>query len=579
MKKYVLFPILAIISFAATAQTSIMSTNAVAHQVLLGNYTPGNYQASTVINKPNDLSQGIHDRVSPDSLKALLEQLSTFETRHTSSDTTSATRGIGAARRWVYSRFEQYSAENENRLIPSYLQFDLDICGVTQHRNIFAVLPGADNSDKSVVIIEGHIDSRCEGGCDTACVAEGMEDNASGTALVMELARVMSRYTYNHNIVFLITIGEEQGLHGARAFANYCKDNNIPVKAVLNNDVVGGIICGQTASPPGCMGAGTIDSTNLRLFSAGVFYSDDKQLARYTKLEYKEQLQSIVDVPMTINILTPQDRSGRGGDHIPFSDNNFTAIRFCAANEHGDAGVSSPTYTDRQHTSSDVLGVDTDNDNIIDSFFVNFNYLARMAVINGNTSSMIGISPKTPDFDIVALQGATGASVYIKSQTQYPSYRVALRSSSNDWDTIMTIQGTTDYFNFPSASTTYFVSVASVDADGVESLFSEEKNVKVGIDDVTKEQSQPLELLQNRPNPFDGETVIAVLADENFSSDNAYISITDMNGKEIKRLKIDIEKGVNEVTYRHGYNMLGTFIYTLVVDGKKVQSRQMIFAN
>lgn len=403
MKKYVLFPILAIITVAATAQTSIMSTNAVAHQVLLGNYTPGNYQASTVINKPNDLSQGIHDRVSPDSLKALLEQLSTFETRHTSSDTTSATRGIGAARRWVYSKFEQYSAENENRLIPSYLQFDLDICGVTQHRNIFAVLPGADNSDKSVVIIEGHIDSRCEGSCDTACIAEGMEDNASGTALVMELARVMSRYTYNHNIVFLITIGEEQGLHGARAFANYCKDNNIPVKAVLNNDVVGGIICGQTASPPGCMGAGTIDSTNLRLFSAGVFYSDDKQLARYTKLEYKEQLQPIVDVPMTINVLTPQDRSGRGGDHIPFSDNNFTAIRFCAANEHGDAGVSSPTYTDRQHTSSDVLGVDTDNDNIIDSFFVNFNYLARMAVINGNTSSMIGISPKTPDFDIVAL--------------------------------------------------------------------------------------------------------------------------------------------------------------------------------
>lgn len=579
MNKYVLFSILAIISFAATAQTSIMSTNAVAHQVLLGNYTPGNYQASTVINKPNDLSQGIHDSVSPDSLKALLEQLSTFETRHTSSDTTSATRGIGAARRWVYNKFEQYSAANENRLIPSYLQFDLDICGVTQHRNIFAVLPGTDNSDNSVVIIEGHIDSRCEGGCDTSCIAQGMEDNASGTALVMELARVMSRYTYNHTIVFLITIGEEQGLHGARAFANYCKDNNIPVKAVLNNDVVGGIICGQTASPPGCMGAGTIDSTNLRLFSAGVFYSDDKQLARYTKLEYKEQLQPIVDVPMTINILTPQDRSGRGGDHIPFSDNNFTAIRFCAANEHGDAGVSSPTYTDRQHTSSDVLGVDTDNDNIIDSFFVNFNYLARMAVINGNTSSMIGISPKTPDFDIVALQGATGASVYIKNQMQYPSYRVALRSSSNDWDTVMTIQGTTDYFNFPSASTTYFVSVASVDADGVESLFSEEKNVKVGIDEVEKEQSKQLELLQNRPNPFDGETVIAVLADEDFSSDNAYISITNMNGKEIQRLKIDIEKGVNEVTYRHGYNMLGTFIYTLVVDGKKVQSRQMIFAN
>lgn len=575
MKKLYAAVIASCAFFSSFGQTNMLSTNTVAEQVMLGNYSPANYTPTVVIDKAADITQGIMTRVSPDSLKAYLEVLQSFETRHTSSDTVSSTRGIGAARRWIHSKLEQFSAQNENRLLASYLQFDQQICSVDQHRNVFAVLPGSDISDNSVVIIEGHFDTRCEDNCDTACIAQGMEDNGSGTALVMELARVMAKYSFKHTLVFILTTSEEQGLNGARAFAKYCKQKGIQVNGVLNNDVVGGIICGQTASPPGCMGAGTIDSTNLRLFSGGSFDSQHKQLARFIKLEYKEMLKPIAPIPMTVNIMTPLDRTGRGGDHIPFYDEQYTAIRFCSANEHGDADVSNPNYTDRQHTSTDILGVDTDNDQVIDSFFVNFNYLARMSAINGNAATMMAVGPKTPTFDMS--MGALGFSVYITSQKQYGTYRVAVRSATNDWDSVYTITGDFGYIHIDTVGPRY-VSVASVDADGIESLFSGEKIARVGIEDATYEK-QPVELMQNHPNPFDGETIISVLANEDMKGADAYISIADIAGKEIKRLKITLNPGMNEVMYEHGYNVTGTFTYTLVVNGQKLQTKRMVFAN
>lgn len=569
---------LLVASACSFAQTSMLSTNPVAEQIMLGNYTPATYQASTVIDQPNDIRDGILARVSPDSLKSYMEVMQTFETRHTSSDTMSSTRGIGAARRWAFSKFQEFSTQNENRLIPSYLQFDQLICDVNQHRNIFAVLPGTDLTDKSVIIIEGHLDSRCEGSCDTSCIAQGMEDNATGSALVMELARVMSAYSFKSTIVFILTTSEEQGLNGARAFAKYCKQKGIGIKAVLNNDVVGSVICGQTASPPGCMGAGTIDSTNLRIFSSGGFNSAHKQLARFIKLEQQEMLSGKMNVPMKVNIMTPIDRSGRGGDHIPFTDESYTSIRFCAANEHGNADVSNPNYTDRQHTTTDVIGIDTDNDQIIDDYYIDFNYLARMSVINGNAAAMIGVGPATPDFEIATAPGEQGLSVFITSQKQYMNYRVAVRSTTNDWDSVYTISGADHGYIFTGDAATKYVSVASVDANGIESLFSGEKTAKVDVNDVER-KTQNIELLQNHPNPFDGETIISVLANSTVTSNNAFISITDIAGKEIKRLPISLHKGINEVTYEHGYQVTGTYVYTLVVNGEKLQSKRMVFAN
>ncbi|MBC7863518.1 MAG: M28 family peptidase, partial [Bacteroidia bacterium] len=240
------------------SQINITVTNPVAEQIMLGNYNPATYLPTTVLNFPDTIFKGINKRVSADTLKKYIIQLANFKNRNSGSDTVSPAKGIGAARRWVYSKFQEFSVANENRLIPSYLQFDLAVCNVPQHRDIFAVLPGMDTTDKSVIIVEGHIDSRCENLCDTSCMAQGVEDNATGTALVIELARVMSKYAYNHTIIFIVTMGEEQGLYGAEAFADYVQQNAIPVKAVQNNDVIGGIICGQTSSPPSCPGLNVI---------------------------------------------------------------------------------------------------------------------------------------------------------------------------------------------------------------------------------------------------------------------------------------------------------------------------------
>lgn len=563
---------------SSSAQTNMLSTNPAAEQVMLGNYDPATYAASTVINHPDSIARGINARISADSMLSYLEVLRTFKNRNTGSDTVSAIKGIGAARRWVYRKFQEFSAQNGSRLIPSYLQFDLLICTQSQHRNVVAVLPGSDTSDKSIVIIEGHIDSRCAGLCDTACLAEGMEDNGSGTALVMELARVMSKYTFKHTIVFTAVIGEEQGLYGAKAFADYAKQKGIKIRTVLNNDVVGGIICGQTSSPPSCPGLNDIDSTNVRLFSAGSYNSPHKQLARFVKLEYKEMLLLHVQVPMGIHIMTDEDRIGRGGDHIPFRQNGYNAIRFTAANEHGDADVTVPGYSDRQHTSSDILGVDTDGDSKLDSFFVDFNYLARNAVINGNAAAMAAVGPRTPDFTLTT-NSQNELEVEITQETGYPKYRIGVRTTGNDWDSVYTFSGSLIHaLKLPGAN--YIVSVASVDNNGVESLFSREQMTFVGIENGPVKKQAAVELLQNAPNPFDETTMISVAVNEPVVYKEAFISISEAaTGKEVKRMPIKLNVGVAEVLYAHGYHASGIYVYTLVIDGQKVESKKMVFAN
>lgn len=555
----------------------MLSTNPQAEQIMLGQYDPMLYMPAIVRSHPDTLSQGIHARVSPDSMHAYLDVLRTFYNRNTGSDTVSATRGIGAARRWVYTKFQEFSAREGSRLIPSYLQFNQNICGQPQHRNIFAVLPGLDTSDKSIVLIEGHIDSRCAGLCDTACLAEGMEDNGSGTALVMELARVMSRYSYKHTIVFMAVIGEEQSLAGSTAFANYAVQKGIKIKAVLNNDVVGGIICGQTASPPGCPGFNNIDSTHVRIFSQGNFNSRNKQLARYIKLQYQEQVLPYARVPMGIHIMADEDRIGRGSDHIPFRQNGFAAIRFASANEHGDADVSNPAYADRQHTSSDILGVDRNSDGILDSFFVDFNYLTRNAIINGNAAAMAAIAPATPAFTVTDAGGGNMV-IQITQQTGYPAYRIALRSTAHDWDSVYTFSGAGPY-TIRKTPANYILSAASQDALGVESLFTGEQMAALGVRQ-SEEQQQPVELMQNKPNPFDEATTISVLVHQPIVYKEACIQITEIaTGKEIKRLPISLQTGVADVLYQHGYNAASAYAYTLIVDGQRLQTKTMIFAN
>ena len=563
----------------AFAQTNILITNPEAEAVLKGTYDPTQYAASLLIENPVLVAAGMQERISPDSLQVYITRLSTFGTRNTGADTVSDVTGMGASRRWVYEKFKTYSTENEDRLLPFYLQFNQDICGTGQHRNICAVLPGANPGRHGVIIIEGHIDSRCDVLCDVNCAAEGVEDNATGTALVMELARVMSAYTYNQTIVFMVTTGEEQGLFGADAFATWCQLNNIPVRAVLNNDVIGGIICGETSSPPSCPGFNNIDSTSVRLFSAGSFNSRNKQLARFIKMQYVENLIESEPVPMNIRIMSPEDRTGRGGDHIPFREKGYASMRFTSANEHGDAS-NGPGYEDRQHTSDDVLGVDTNNDGIIDSFFVDFNYLRRNALINANAAAMAARGVPTP-VNFTGLRSNGQITVSITDTASLGVYRMAIRYLVNDWDTVFTLSGATSG-TFPCNPTgALYLSVAGVDDQGVESLFTGEKLVSntTSTEEAGGESAKNIQLFQNRPNPFDEATWISFWINEVPQYRQAVIQVSDLQGKVIERMPVGLHQGMNEVLYTHGYGVRGAFSYTLLVDERVVDTRQMVFAN
>lgn len=579
MKQFFKGVLLLTIFHTCYSQTNIISTYLVAENILLGNYNPADYLPSSPIYDPNIISTGIAQNIQTDSLKSYIIQLSKFKNRNTGSDTSSSTFGIGAARKWVLQKFNLFSQINENRLISSYLQFDRTICNVSSHKNIFAVLPGTDTTDKSIIIIEGHIDSRCEDVCDSLCNAQGIEDNASGTALVLELARVMSAYNFKHTVVFLITIGEEQGLYGADAFADYVQQKGIKVKAVLNNDVIGGIICGQTSSPPSCPGLNNIDSTHVRIFSFGNVNSKHKALARFIKLEYQEMIMPSAAIPMEIWIMTPEDRTGRGGDHMPFRQKNYAAIRFTSANEHGDAGVTDTAYADRQHTTSDTLGVDFDNNGIIDSFFVDFRYLKRNAIINGNAAAMLGIGPKQPDI-VATSNGPNSIIIEISDQTQYSHYKIGVRSNTHDWDTLLVMNNTlTDTFQINTTNSLIYVQAMSVDDEGIESLPSKEYTVNVTNTEEIIPNYTGIELLQNRPNPFDEATYIEFIAEQTFHHKKAEILITDLSGKTIQIIPLVIEQGLNEVLYNHGYGVTGIYYYSLSIDGKIIQTKSMIFAN
>src|SRR5580692_4853212 len=364
---------------AAFAQSNESVTSATVNNILLGNYTPSTYQAVSVITDPNVISQGLLGNISVDSLTATLFALNSFQNRNTFSDTSSGTFGIGAARRWAYNKFVEYSQASGSRLQVGYLKFTYNPSSypctespsIQTHYNVLAVLPGSQTTDKSIIIIEAHMDSRNNNNCDATGSAPGIGDNATGTAMVLELARIMSQYTFRNTIVFSVNTGEEQGLIGAHALAEYLKAQGVKIKAVNNNDVSGGIFCGHTASAPGCPYYGNLDSIDLRIFSLGDVNSPNKQWARYIKLEYKEQLSNLVTVPTDLQIMENDDRIGRGGDHQAFTGIGYTAVRFTQANEDGDAASTSPSYLDRQHDVRDSLGHYNSITGTYDSIYLN----------------------------------------------------------------------------------------------------------------------------------------------------------------------------------------------------------------
>jgi len=565
----------------AISQTGMTVSNPEAEAVISGNYDPANYTPGTIINLADSILFGVVNQVSTDTMFTWLQHIESYYNRNSGSDTISETSGIGAVRRWLYSKFMQISANNENRLLVSYLDFNKTICGMSHHRNVFGVLPGLDTTNKEIVFIEGHYDTRCEGSCDTQCYSPGMEDNGSGTVLVLELARIMSRFAFDHTIIFALPTGEDQGLWGAKAFANYLKNNDVKLRACLNNDVIGGIACGMTSSPPGCPYFDHIDSTNVRIFSYSLpndssSYSPHKQLARYVQLHQEEDINPLLETPMQINMILREDRQGRSGDQIPFREKGYTALRFCSQNEHGNGSGTPP---DRQHTTSDVLGLDLSAppDGVLDTFFVDPGYLRRNSIMNGVNLGYLAMAPPIPNPEFIALPNGFIFNM-LGADSVYQNYRVAVRSRMTGtlyWDTLYNFTGTTSLqVTGLAPDKEYFLSVMNV-KNGIEGLASVEYThltVGTGHNMIFRN----LNMMPVSPNPFTDYTNITIQAGDEWLNRTVEILIRDLTGKNIVSEKILIDQPRKTLTIENNAKMRGVYMCTLTVDNQPVQTRKII---
>src|SRR6266542_4790892 len=275
------------------------------------------------------------------NIERTIRKLVSFGTRNTLSEQSDPNRGIGAARDWLYAEFQKVAAQSEGRMTVEKQTFEQPkaarVPQPTMLTNIIATLKGAQpESVNRVYVVSGHYDSMCTSPTDAKCDAPGANDDASGTAAVLELARVMSKYKFEATIIFMTVAGEEQGLLGSTYFAEQARLKGLNVDAMFTNDIIGSTLGGN----------GVRDRRTVRVFSEGVPSNEtsqeattrrsvggendstSRQLARFIK----ENTQRFVPA-MNVKLVYRRDRYLRGGDHIPFLERGFPAVRFTEPNE------------------------------------------------------------------------------------------------------------------------------------------------------------------------------------------------------------------------------------------------------
>jgi hypothetical protein len=332
-------------------------------------------------------------QVSPERIRANIEKLASFGTRSTISAQDAASiapgRGIGAAREWIKSEFERYSKDCGGCLevkTDSFTEPAADrIPQPTQIVNVYAVLKGTDAENaKRIVLVTGHYDSRNSDILDPKGDAPGANDDASGAAVSLECARVLSKLKFPATIIFLTVAGEEQGLNGSGHFAKMAKEQGWNLEAVLNNDIVGGDKSAEQdhsvvrVFSEGLPAAATEQEIRRIRGLGGENDSGSRQLARY-----------IADVGRAYNVdvkpllIFRLDRYLRGGDHYSFNQQGFAAVRFTEFRE------------DFHHQHQNVR-----SENGIEygdlPKFVDFDYVASVARLNAATLASLASAPAPP---------------------------------------------------------------------------------------------------------------------------------------------------------------------------------------
>jgi hypothetical protein len=388
--------------------------------------------------------QALVDSVSTARLEASVVRMAGFFTRHTVSDTTSLTTGIGAARKWVVDQLNVYSALHGGNLATGYFDFIATICTFTRaYRNPLGQQTGSVYPDR-FFLVSGHLDDRTVGLCDFTSHAPGANDDASGTAATIEIAYLIGKLDIESSMIFMGTVGEDEGLFGSIAYANYALANGIDIAGMGTNDIIGNITneIGET------------DSTRFRHFSGGPSTSSSRQLTRYFKLK-GEAYQPGFLVDLIPNI----DRPGRSGDHVPFYNNGYPAVRFTETLEN----------LTHQHTGQDLPQ------------FVSFPYVTRITRVNVAGWASLVLAP-LPPAGLAARDAGNGTDVFASwnpnNEADLAGYRVAYRFVTGDslyYQDILDAGASTSFMvTGLTANVPVYVSVSAYDQDFNESVFSQE---------------------------------------------------------------------------------------------------------
>ena len=416
--------------------------------------------------KPDPKIAAAIRQISVDRMQADIEKLVSFGTRLTLSaqdqQSIAEGRGIGAAREWIKSEFERYSRDCGGCLevkTDSFTQAAADrIPKPTVITNVYAVLKGQESGNR-IVLVSGHYDSRNSDTLDASGNAPGANDDASGTAVSLECARVLSKLKFPATIIFLTVAGEEQGLNGSSHFAKMAKDQGWNIEAMLNNDIVGGDRNPQQ------------DADVVRIFSEGIPHaaneqeirllrglggendSPSRQVARYvaeTAKIYESGVRPIMEFR--------PDRYLRGGDHLSFSEQGYAALRFTEYRE------------DYNHQHQNVR-----NENGIEygdlPKFVNFEYVARVARLNAAALASLAAAPAQPENVRLVTKELTNDSTLTWATSPGASgYEVLWRATSSpDWENWKEL-GNTTRVTLPISKDNVMFAVRSLDADGHRSL-------------------------------------------------------------------------------------------------------------
>ncbi|MEE2566088.1 M28 family metallopeptidase [Hyphobacterium sp. Y6023] len=406
--------------------------------------------------------------VSADRIESDIRTLAEFGTRHTLSETESDTRGIGAARRWIFEEFERISADCGGCLEVIYVSDTISgetrIPEPTEVVSVLAIQRGTLDPDR-YVMMSGDIDSRVTDPLDGTSDSPGANDNASGMAGVIEAARVLSQREFAGSIIYAGLSGEEQGLFGGQIVAAHALEQSWRIKAVLNNDMISniegidGVISNTTARvfSEGTRAVETPEEARIRRFTGGEVDSPSRNLARYID-RVADQYLTNLDVMMVYRL----DRFGRGGHHRPFNDAGFPGVRIMETHEH----------YDRQH--QDLRTEDgREYGDVLDG--VDFDHAAKLTSLNVATLALLASAPPFPAN--VEIEGAVQPSTTLRwsapdagQAANLAGYRVYWRpTDAPQWTNSRWVGNVTEYTLENIVIDNFYFGVASVAENGAES--------------------------------------------------------------------------------------------------------------